>query len=132
MVKIQSSVHTRLENGMLLRREVLETALKTTQILQLLKVYKKENTDKKKMLTKFKSEISDLRQTVHDLEFKDLPQDITRRLMPQKPQPVIKQNFKSLKQVEREVKKEIETPVIKSEIEIQVADLKRQIDNIKI
>ena len=47
MVRILSSVHTRLENGMNLRKDILETALRTTQLIQKFKPYKKLNIEKK-------------------------------------------------------------------------------------
>jgi hypothetical protein len=128
MVKISSSVHTRLENGMNLRKDILEAALRTTQLAQTFRQYKQANIEKNKLLIQFKKEVADLKQTVHELEFKDLPKDVVKE--PKGEEPIIESQ--SLKQIEEEFKQEIETPIIKSELETQIEDLKSQIDNIKI
>lgn len=126
MVKISSSVHTRLENGMNLRKDILEAALRTTQLAQTFRQYKQANIEKNKLLIKFKKEVANLKQTVHELEFKDLPTDVVK-----KPEEPIKSS-KLTKQDIEEFKQEIETPIIKSELETQIEDLKSQIENIKI
>lgn len=126
MVKISSSVHTRLENGMNLRKDILEAALRTTQLAQTFRQYKQANIEKNKLLIQFKKEVANLKQTVHELEFKDLPTDVVK-----KPEEPIKSS-KLTKQDIEEFKQEIETPIIKSELETQIEDLKSQIENIKI
>lgn len=127
MVKISSSVHTRLENAMELRKEVLETALRATELMQKIKNYKKENAEKKIMITKFKKEISELKGVVHELEFKDLPKEITQKL-----EPKTELKVKPAKEIEREVREEIEKPIVRSEMEQEIEDLRAKIENIKI
>ena len=123
MPKISSSVHTRLENALGLRKEVLETALKATELLQKFKQYKKDNREKSQQITKFKKEISGLKDAIHELEFKDLPKNIIKE---QKPE------AKPLKEAAQEIKKQIEEPIVKSELQQQVEDLRTRIDSIKI
>jgi len=127
MVKISSSVHVRLEQGLNLRKDILETALTATELLQTFKQYKKETNQKTLLITKFKKEISALKETLHELELKDLPKDVTRQLQP-KQQMIIKTPEELREEIEQDIKK----PIIKSQLEQELEELKSKIEKIKI
>ena len=99
MVKISSSVHTRIENALAIRKEVLETALRATELLQKIKGYKKDNAEKKRLITQFKKEIYEVSIQVQELEFKDLPKEIAKKLEPE-----IELVVKPKKEIEKEIK----------------------------
>ena len=126
MVKISSSVHVKLEQGLNLRKDILETALTATELLQTFKQYKKETTQKTLLITKFKKEISELKGTLHEFELKDLPKDVTRQLQPK--QMIIK----TPRQLREEIEQEFKEPIVKSKIESELESLRAKIENIKI
>lgn len=128
MVKISSSVHVRLENGLNLRKEILETALRASELMRRFKEYKKENKEKTILIDKFKKEISNISSSLHDLEFKELPREITKKLS--LPEEEIKQKIaeKTVEEIEQEFKE----PITKTELEIELESLKSKIENIKI
>ena len=127
MVLISSSVHTRLENGLALRKEVLEAALRTTEILQAIKVYKEERRKKLLMINKYKKEITALVNKVHELEFKDLPKNITREIESE-----IEPRQPTKEEIRQEIEERFEEPLVKSEVEQEIEDLREKINNLKI
>ena len=128
MVKISSSVHMRLEDGLTLRKEILETALRASELMRRFKEYKKENKEKTILISRFKKEISNISSSLHDLEFKELPREITKKLT--LPEQEIKQEIadKTVEEIEQEFKE----PIVKSELQSELDSLRAKIENIKI
>jgi len=127
MVKISSSVHTKVENGLELRKEILETALRATELTQKIKGYKKDNSEKKKLILKFKQQITDLKQVIHELEFKDLPREFVAK------KHKVKDIIKTKKQINKEVEEKIlEQPIVKSQLETELDFLRDKINKIKV
>jgi light-regulated signal transduction histidine kinase (bacteriophytochrome) len=125
MIQISSSIHTRIENGLELRKEILETALRTTELIQRFKDYKDYNSEKKKLITKFKKDVKELKEVVNNLELKDLPKEYTRELSI----PEIKKIIKPSREITREI---LEKPIIKSEIERELDILRNKISSLEV
>ena len=124
MIQISSSVHTRIENGLELRKEILETALRTTELIQRFKDYKNYNSEKKKLITKFKKDVKELKEVVNNLELKDLPKEYESEMI----SPEIKEIIKPVEQIRREIQR----PIIKSEIERELDTLRDKISSLEV
>lgn len=124
MIQISSSVHTKIENGLELRKEILETALRTTELIQRFKDYKNYNSEKKKLITKFKKDVKELKEVVNNLELKDLPKEYESEMI----SPEIKEIIKPVEQIRREIQR----PIIKSEIERELDTLRDKISSLEV
>lgn len=122
MVKITSSVHTRIANSLGIRKEILEAELKTMELLQNLKKLKREKEEKINLIAQFKKEISAVSDAIQRLEFQDLPTDMEKKEMKKVP----------VEKPQKKIKEEIEESIVDDEMAQEVEDLKEKIEALKI
>ena len=122
MIKVKSQVHIRVPESNRLRRNLLETNLKTLELMRSFKRLKDIKIQKRKSTSHFKRLMQDVRKLVNDLELNDLPE---YEVTPDEQRTIIKDvKFKTSSQ-------NIELPRIRKDaLESEIDDIKAQLDKL--
>lgn len=114
-------VHIRFTESVEKRKDILESALLSANLLQKYEDIKPLRNEKDKQIALFKKIIKETRILFKELEYEDLPDvKIPRRESPQK---LVQEAKKEIKQ---------QSPIPKSKLHYDLADIRNKLENLKI
>lgn len=119
--KLGKGIHIRITDSIDKRKNILESALLSTNLLQKYEDIKPVRNEKTKQVALFKKIIKETRILFKELEYQELPEVI----MPQRESPK-----KLIKQAEHKLK--LEAPISRTKLQQDLTDIRNKLENLKI
>ncbi len=114
-------VHVRLQEPIEKRKDILESALVSANLLQKYEDIKPLRNEKRKQIALFKKIIKETRILFKELEYEELPEvKIPKVEIPKKLIQEAKHNLK------------LEAPISRTKLEQDLADIRNKLENLKI
>ncbi len=111
-------LHIKFFNPIDNRKQILESALLVTNLLQKYEDFKSIRNEKEKQKALFNKTIKEIKLLFKNLEYKELPEYKTQK--------------QKISKKTKEIKIDLKKPITKTQLELELESIKEKLENLKI